>query len=84
MGADGIIPQQSWVNYATLAFGVTTLHDPSNDTERGLHRERDGSAPAMIIGPRIFSTGTILYGAKAPFNADDRQPRRRALRTCGA
>lgn len=26
------IPQQSWVNYASLAFGVTTLHDPSNDT----------------------------------------------------
>ena len=23
-----------------------------------------------IVGPRIFSTGTILYGAKAPFKAD--------------
>jgi imidazolonepropionase-like amidohydrolase len=24
----------------------------------------------MIVAPRIFSTGTILYGAKAPFKAD--------------
>jgi hypothetical protein len=27
-----VIPQQSWIDYASLAFGVTTLHDPSNDT----------------------------------------------------
>ena len=32
MGSDEIIPQQSWINYAALAFGVTTIHDPSNDT----------------------------------------------------
>ncbi|MEL6110558.1 MAG: amidohydrolase, partial [Planctomycetota bacterium] len=28
----GITPQQNWVDYARLAFGVTTIHDPSNDT----------------------------------------------------
>src|SRR5690606_7804851 len=28
---DRIIPQQNWSAYATLAFGVTTVHDPSND-----------------------------------------------------
>ena len=32
MGSDQIIPQQSWVNYVSLAFGVTTIHDPSNDS----------------------------------------------------
>ncbi|WP_439952518.1 amidohydrolase family protein, partial [Escherichia coli] len=30
MSDSGLIPQQSWVNLASLAFGVTTLHDPSN------------------------------------------------------
>ena len=30
--SDEIIPQQNWVHYASLAFGVTTIHDPSNDT----------------------------------------------------
>ncbi len=37
-----------------------------------------------ILGPRIFSTGTILYGAAGAFDGDDRQPRRRPRRTCGA
>jgi len=27
-----ITPQQNWESYATLAFGVTTIHDPSNNT----------------------------------------------------
>ncbi len=31
-GADEIIPQQNWHTDASLAFGVTTVHDPSNDT----------------------------------------------------
>ena len=64
MGADEIIPQQSWVNYAALAFGVTTLHDPSNNSAEIFSASRARSAPAMIVGPRIFSTGTILYGAQ--------------------
>ena len=32
MGEGQVIPQQSWVNYASLTFGITTIHDPSNDT----------------------------------------------------
>lgn len=32
MGSEGILPQRSWINAASLAFGVTTPHDPSNDT----------------------------------------------------
>lgn len=68
MGEDGIVPQQSWVDYAALAFGVTTIHDPSNDT--GLiftHSELQRTG--QVIGPRIYSTGTILYGAKGNFSA---------------
>jgi imidazolonepropionase-like amidohydrolase/Tol biopolymer transport system component len=69
MGADEIIPQQSWVNYATLAFGVTTLHDPSNNTSE-IFTSSEMAKAGYVVGPRIFSTGTILYGAKAPFKAD--------------
>ena len=68
MGEDEIIPQQSWVNYASLAFGVTTLHDPSNDTSEIL-TQAEMQRAGLVVGPRIFSTGTILYGAKAPFTA---------------
>src|SRR5690606_34909193 len=33
LGSDGITPQAHWGLLANLAFGVTTLHDPSNETE---------------------------------------------------
>jgi len=69
MGADEIIPQQSWINYAALAFGVTTLHDPSNNSSE-IFTSAEMQRAGEILGPHIFSTGTILYGAKAPFKAD--------------
>jgi imidazolonepropionase-like amidohydrolase/Tol biopolymer transport system component len=69
MGSNQIIPQQSWINYASLAFGVTTIHDPSNNTAE-IFSSSEMAKGGMIVAPRIFSTGTILYGAKAPFKAD--------------
>jgi len=68
MGSDEIIPQQSWVNYASLAFGVTTLHDPSNDTSE-IFAASELAKAGLITAPRIFSTGTILYGATLPISA---------------
>jgi hypothetical protein len=65
MGSEGILPQQSWINAASLAFGVTTLHDPSNDTDM-VFAASELSKAGLIVAPRIFSTGTILYGAAAP------------------
>ena len=69
MGSEQITPQQSWINYAALAYGVTTLHDPSNDTAE-IFASSELAKAGLIVAPRIFSTGTILYGAKAPFKAD--------------
>ncbi len=68
MGDDGIVPQQSWINYASLAFGVTTLHDPSNNSAE-VFTQAEMQRAGIVTGPRIFSTGTILYGAKAPITA---------------
>lgn len=62
-GSNQIIPQQNWQNYASLAFGVTAIHDPSNDT-REVFAASEMQRSGMIAGPRIFSTGTILYGAE--------------------
>ena len=58
-----ITPQQNWQNYASLAFGVTAIHDPSNDT-REVFSASEMQQAGRIVGPRIFSTGTILYGAE--------------------
>ncbi|MEA2491936.1 MAG: hypothetical protein QOH21_3728, partial [Acidobacteriota bacterium] len=88
MGADQIIPQQNWINYASIAFGVTTIHDPSNDTAE-IFASSEMQKAGNIVGPRIFSTGTILYGAKAPFtavinNLDDALGHLRRMKAVGA
>ena len=70
-GAQGtaeIQPQQNWYNYASLAFGVTAVHDPSNDTSTFFSASEMQKAGA-IVAPRLYSTGTILYGASGDFKA---------------
>jgi imidazolonepropionase-like amidohydrolase/Tol biopolymer transport system component len=59
-----IIPQQNWSLLAHLALGVTTAHNPSsraNQVFPAAEYQRVGN----ILGPRIFSTGEIIYGAKS-------------------
>ena len=62
---DEIIPQQNWNLYSDLSLGVTSIHDPSNDTTE-IFAASEQQKAGKIVGPRIFSTGTILYGANAP------------------
>ncbi|MEO0814221.1 MAG: amidohydrolase, partial [Myxococcota bacterium] len=62
LGRHGIIPQHIWSQYANLAFGVTTIHDPSNDTET-FFAASELQRKGMTRAPRLFSTGKILYGA---------------------
>jgi imidazolonepropionase-like amidohydrolase/Tol biopolymer transport system component len=64
-GSNEIIPQQNWKNYAGLALGVTSVHDPSNDTTEFFAASEMQKA-GQIVAPRLFSTGTILYGATVP------------------
>lgn len=63
---DGISPQQDWNYYANLAFGVTTAHDPSSNTEMVFSQSEMLKAGNMV-GPRVYSTGSILYGADGDF-----------------
>ena len=64
-GDDDIVPRQNWVEHSELAYGVTTIHDPSSRASEiftAAERQRTGD----ILAPRIFSSGEIVYGAKAP------------------
>jgi imidazolonepropionase-like amidohydrolase/Tol biopolymer transport system component len=64
----GLSTQQHWPFYANLAYGVTTAHDPSAHTESVFalsELQRSGAT----VGPRLFSTGFILYGADGDFKA---------------
>ena len=64
-GVGDLIPQQNWTLLQDLALGVTTVHNPSSQASTvfaAAERQRAG----LTLGPRIFSTGEIIYGAKAP------------------
>lgn len=67
-GQGGVTPQQNWGRHADLAFGVTTIHDPSNDSE-SIFSASEMQRAGLILQPRTFSTGTILYGAAGTFKA---------------
>ncbi|MBK9254124.1 MAG: PD40 domain-containing protein [Saprospiraceae bacterium] len=64
----GISPQKHWEYFTNLAYGVTTTHDPSVNSEITFAQSEMVRSGEMI-GPRIYSTGTILYGADGDFKA---------------
>ena len=65
----GLSPQKQWEYYANLAYGVTTSHDPSANTEM-VFAQSELIKAGHMVGPRLFSTGTILYGADGAFKAE--------------
>lgn len=64
----GLTAQQNWQFLANLAFGVTTAHDPSANTET-IFTLSEMQKTGALVGPRIYSTGFILYGADGDFKA---------------
>lgn len=84
----GVVPQANWAYYANLAFGVTTMHDPSATTET-VFSQAELVKAGDLVGPRVFSTGTILYGADGDFKAvidslDDARAHLRRMKAHGA
>lgn len=85
---DGVSPQQDWSYLANLSFGVTTSHDPSSNTEMVFSQSEMLKAGRMI-GPRLYSTGSILYGADGDFKVtvnslDDALSHLKRLKAVGA
>lgn len=85
---DGVSPQQDWSYYANLAFGVTTSHDPSANTEM-VFSQADMVKAGTLVGPRVYSTGTILYGADGDFKTvvnslEDARSALRRMKAVGA
>ena len=64
----GIVPEKHWPYYVNLAYGVTTMHDPSANSEF-VFAQSEMVKAGLMVGPRVFSTGTILYGADGDFKA---------------
>ena len=88
VGGHGLTPQANWSYLANLAFGVTTMHDPSNNTEM-VFAGSELLKAGRTLGPRLYSTGTILYGAEGGAraqvnNLDDALGHLRRLKAVGA
>lgn len=66
--SSGITPQKHWAYYANLAYGVTAMHDPSAVSEF-VFAQSELVKAGKQVGPRVFSTGYVLYGADANFKA---------------
>ena len=85
---DGVTPQTDWAYLANLAFGVTTSHDPSSNTEM-VFSQSEMLKAGRLVGPRLYSTGSILYGADADMKVvinslDDALSHLRRLKAVGA
>lgn len=84
----GLTTQKHWQLYANLAFGVTTSHDPSANSE-SIFAMSELIKQGDMIGPRLYSTGIILYGADGDFkavinNLDDARSSIRRTKAYGA
>jgi len=84
----GLTPQKHWPYYTNLAYGVTTAHDPSSNSEITF-AQSELVKTGNMVGPRIFSTGTVLYGADGDFKAvinsiDDARSALRRTKAYGA
>ena len=85
---NGLTPKRNWQHHASLAFGITTTHDPSHDTN-SIHAVAEMARAGVVLAPRMYSTGTILYGAAGSFKAvveglDDARSHLRRLQAVGA
>jgi len=83
-----ILPPRLWESRANLDFGVTTTLDPSASTQSVFALSELVDA-GRITGPRIYSTGFVLYGAENPNKAvtaslEDARAHVRRLKALGA
>lgn len=85
---NGPTPQANWSYYANLAYGITTMHDPSANTQE-VFTQAELVKAGISVGPRVFSTGGILYGADGDFKVvvnslDDARSHLRRMKANGA
>ncbi len=67
--AGDVLPSQEWRYQTALDFGVTTVQDPSASTDL-VFTQAERVEAGFMDGPRVFSTGFVLYGALANDGAD--------------
>lgn len=64
-----VLPEQEWRYLTNLDFGVTTVQDPSASTDL-VFTQAEAVESGAMRGPRVYSTGFVLYGALANQGAE--------------
>jgi imidazolonepropionase-like amidohydrolase len=83
-----LLPERDWALAAQLAYGVTTIRDVSVRSQT-IFTLAEMVETGRIVGPRILSTGDIIWGWNAPFSSpvkslDDARQKVRRLKALGA
>lgn len=58
-----LFPESKWEYLANLAYGVTTTYDPSAPTI-DVFAQAEMVEAGRMVGPRIYSSGMVLYGGQ--------------------
>ena len=58
-----VFPDTKWEYVANLAYGVTTVYDPSAPS-LDVFAQAEMVDAGLMIGPRVYSSGDILYGGQ--------------------
>jgi len=58
-----VLPETKWEYAANLAYGVTTVYDPSAPT-LDVFEQAEMVEAGRMLGPRVYSSGDVLYGGE--------------------
>jgi Tol biopolymer transport system component/imidazolonepropionase-like amidohydrolase len=84
-----LFPEAKWEYVANLAYGVTTVYDPSAPSLDVFAQAEDVEA-GLMVGPRVYSSGDVLYGGQQAGvfaevnNLDDAKHQVRRMKAYGA
>ena len=58
-----LFPETKWEYVANLAYGVTTVYDPSAPS-LDVFAQAEQVEAGLMVGPRVYSSGDVLYGGQ--------------------
>ena len=58
-----VFPETKWEYLTNLAYGVTTIYDPSAPTV-DVFAQAEMVEAGRMVGPRVYSSGMVLYGGQ--------------------
>ena len=77
-----LFPETKWEYIANLAYGVTTVYDPSAPS-LDVFAQGEMVEAGLMTGPRVYSSGDVLYGGQQEdvyAAVDDQEDARRQVK----